>query len=224
MLDTFQPSSARARFEAIHSTLRERILLLDYPPGSRLSEEALAREFGTSRTPVRRVLARLEDEGLLRSVQSVGTLVTDVDLDMLAQTYRMRMELAELIGRVDPVPASEETLDRMRGLRTDLAALRGTHDVRQFARINNALFRAILSLTENEPLREISERLFVRTTRTWIKSIDALHFDSEVAIFERELGDIVAAVEIGDLEAVGHIRRAHISMSFQRLKRNQNRP
>jgi len=34
----------------------------------------------------------------------------------------------------------------------------------------------------------------------------------------REGGDILGAVEIGDLEAAGHIRRSHISMSFTRRR------
>ncbi|MBV9701986.1 MAG: hypothetical protein JO163_04590, partial [Methylobacteriaceae bacterium] len=41
----------------------------------------------------------------------------------------------------------------------------------------------------------------------------------EFAIFRREMEDILAAAEAGDLEAVGHIRRAHISMSFARMQR-----
>src|SRR5690606_38977516 len=55
---------ARERFERIYRILRNRICLLEYPPGARLSEEELAEEFRISRTPVRRVLARLESEGL----------------------------------------------------------------------------------------------------------------------------------------------------------------
>jgi DNA-binding GntR family transcriptional regulator len=47
-----EPSDARARFLRLHGALRTRICLLDYPPGTRLSEEALAAEFGTSRTPL----------------------------------------------------------------------------------------------------------------------------------------------------------------------------
>ena len=56
-------SGARQRFERIHRVLRDRICLLEYGPGARLSEVELAREFGISRTPVRRVLGRLEAEG-----------------------------------------------------------------------------------------------------------------------------------------------------------------
>ena len=53
-------STARARSERIYRSLRDRICLLDYPPGARLSEEELAAEFAISRTPLRKVLARLE--------------------------------------------------------------------------------------------------------------------------------------------------------------------
>ena len=54
------PPTARDRFERLHAELRDRICLLEYAPGTRLSEEALAAEFGVSRTPLRRVLGRLE--------------------------------------------------------------------------------------------------------------------------------------------------------------------
>ena len=100
-------SNAAARFQRLHAELRARICLLDYPPGTRLSEETLAAEFGTSRTPLRRVLARLEDEGLLTSRHGVGTLVTDVDLAEMAQVYALRLELAQLAGQLSPAEQAQ---------------------------------------------------------------------------------------------------------------------
>ena len=94
-----------------------RICLLDYPPGMRLSEEAMAREFGVSRTPLRRVLGRLETEGLVQSVHGVGTMVTDVDIDELAQVFALRLELAELAGTLDPAAADCGRDGRVRGAR-----------------------------------------------------------------------------------------------------------
>ena len=79
-------------------------------------------------------------------------------------------------------------------------------------------FQLLLSITGNEPLREISERLYFQTSRIWLKSISEMDLGEEMAIFSREIADILSAVEIGDLEAAGHIRRSHISMSFTRLK------
>ena len=109
-------SVSRERFERIYRTIRDRICLIEYEPGARLSEEDLAREFGVSRTPLRRVLSRLEGEGLLESRHGVGTFVIDVDLETLIPVYRLRMELAGLIGKLDPIPRTDEDLTRVRAL------------------------------------------------------------------------------------------------------------
>jgi len=209
---------ARERFERIYKTIRDRICLLEYEPGARLGEEELAREFGVSRTPLRRVLSRLESEGLLDSRHGVGTFVTDVDLDGLTQVYQLRMELAELIGRLDPVPRTDEDIARVRAIVSRCDALMGAPDPATFARINMDFFQELAAMIGNEPLRGISELLYYQTARIWLKSVPHLNLRDEIVVFRREVADILAAMELGDLEAVGHIRRSHISMSVRRMK------
>jgi DNA-binding GntR family transcriptional regulator len=63
----------------IHAYIREQILLLDLPPGSRLREERLAEHFGVSRTPIRQVLDRLEFEGLVEQGEGRGARVSALD-------------------------------------------------------------------------------------------------------------------------------------------------
>jgi DNA-binding GntR family transcriptional regulator len=223
-VDTDAGQGARGRFDRIYHTLRTRICLLDYLPGQRLREEDLAEEFEVSRTPVRRVLVRLETEGLLRSVHGVGTIVTDIDIDELEQVYHLRVELAELIGKLSPVPPDARALAAFRAVQSRCDALTEKPDTREFARINMDFFHLLNSLTGNEPLKEFSERLYYRTARMWLKTASRFSqyremLEEEIAIFQREVSDIVDAVEVGDLEAVGHIRRSHISMSFLRLRR-----
>jgi DNA-binding GntR family transcriptional regulator len=212
--------SARDRFERMHMEIRNRICLLDYAPGTRLSEEALAAEFGISRTPLRRVLTRLEGEGLLKSVHGVGTFVTDVDIEELAQTYRLRLELAELTGKLDAVAPDDTLWAEFRALSIRSKEIVRKPDPRRFAELNMDFFLALLRLTENEPLREICERLYFQTTRIWLKSVFASKIDlrDEVDVFDREVHDILRALEIGDLHAAALIQRAHISMSFQRMR------
>jgi len=215
-----QSQTARDRFDRLHAEIRRRICLLDYAPGRRLSEEALAAEFGTSRTPLRRVLVRLEAEGLLRSVHGVGTFVTDVEVEELAQTYRLRLELAELTGTLDPVAPDRLLWTEFQRLADRAHALVKDPDPRRFAELNVEFFLALLSLTGNEPLREICERLYFQTTRIWLKSIFASRIDliEEVDVFCREVDDILRALKIGDLHAASLIQRAHISMSFERMR------
>jgi DNA-binding GntR family transcriptional regulator len=82
-------------------------------------------------------------------------------------------------------------------------------------------FLALLHLTENEPLKAICERLYFQTTRIWLKTFFASRIDlhEEVDVFNREVHDILSALEIGDLHAAALIQRAHISMSFERMRR-----
>jgi DNA-binding GntR family transcriptional regulator len=212
-------SLSRERFERIYNTIRDRICLLEYEPRSWLSEEKLAQEFGMSRTPIRRVLSRLESEGLLQSRHGVGTFVTDVDLDALTQVYKLRMALAELIGQLEPIARGPADIARVRLLVERCDALGEAPSPRDFARLNMDFAQELFAMTGNKPLREISERLYYLTHRVWLKSVPRLNLRDEVAVFRREMADILAAMEIGDLEAVGHIRRSHISMSFNRMCR-----
>ncbi|MEO1986562.1 MAG: GntR family transcriptional regulator [Martelella sp.] len=217
---TTEPATGRDRLAQIHDIIRERIMMLDYPPGEKLSEVALANEFGVSRTPLRRVLAGLEDEGLLRSVHGVGTIVTDVDLEELAQVYRLRMELVVLIAHLDPAPLTVETVADFRALHERALALRQTPAPRDFAALDRDMFLAINRLSLNQPLRETGERLYFRTARIWLQAItaSAVDLENEAEIYCRETAEILAAIETGQIDALCHLRRAHIAMSFERMR------
>lgn len=210
---------ARDRYDLIHDEIRNRICLLDYLPGQKLSEFALAEEFGISRTPLRRVLARLEDEGMLRSVHGVGTFVTDVDYAELSQVYRLRRELAVLQTTLDPVPPSAALIARFEALLRRTETLKTTPSARAFSELDRDTFLTLLELTANVPLRAMSEALYFRTARIWLQQVTASQIDlmQEIEIYAGELRDILSALRLGNLDAVGHIRRGHVSMSFARM-------
>lgn len=91
---TTRTSSRRA----VYDELRGRIITLDLPPGSPLSENELAAALGVSRTPVRESLILLQQEGLVQVFPKVGTFVSRVDPDRVAdaQFLREAVELASL--------------------------------------------------------------------------------------------------------------------------------
>lgn len=212
--------TARDRFDRMYTVLRNRICLLDYPPGTRLSEEDLAAEFGTSRTPLRRVLVRLESEGLLQSVHGVGTFVTDVEIGELEQTYQLRMELAELLGVLAPNPPDPALWARLQLLSTEVRALAHMPDARRFGELNVEFFHEFHGITANLPLRDICERLFLKTSRIWLKSMAAAQINvaEEVRIFADEIDEVLRALAIGDVRSAALIHRTHISMSYARMR------
>jgi len=79
-----------------YSSIRQRILDLEFEPGELLSENGLAAEFGLSRTPIREALKRLESDGLVDVVPQQGTFVSEIrrELVMDAQYARSALECA----------------------------------------------------------------------------------------------------------------------------------
>lgn len=64
--------------DQVHQILQERILDQQYLPGERLNIDTLARELGTSSSPVREALARLGAEGLVSSSSFMGFSVAPI--------------------------------------------------------------------------------------------------------------------------------------------------
>ncbi len=219
---TADPSPLGQRHAAMHREIRQRICLLAYPPGMRLSETALAEEFGTSRTPLRRVLARLEDEGLVQSQHGVGTLVTDANARELAQVYRLRVELTAMIGRLDPVMPDTAFMADLDAMITRGEAIIKSGTAADFTRFDMDVFQLLLGLTANAPLRDTLERLYFQTKRIWHQAAIAarLDLDQEYKIFQHELEAVRLALQARDLNAVAQLQSAHISMSFERLHRH----
>ncbi|ETW12365.1 GntR family transcriptional regulator [Roseivivax marinus] len=209
--------SAEERFRKLYAELRGRICLLDYPPGTKLGEEALAAEFGVSRTPVRRVLARLSDEGLVEARHGVGTIVTDVDARELSDVYALRMELAQLAGTLSPRPVTAAIRAEARDFVDRSETLVARPEPRDFATLNMDFFDFGLRLCGNAALAETSERLYYQTARIWLQTIPRLDLRREATAFAQEIRQVAAALDADDPSAAALVRRAHISMSYRRL-------
>lgn len=94
--------------EQVHRILKERILTREIQPGQKISVPDVARALNVSRTPVTDALKRLAGEGLVIIRPRVGTFVTQLTEQDVAELFdiRLMMELhaAEVIlrnGNVD---------------------------------------------------------------------------------------------------------------------------
>ncbi len=79
--------------------LRERLEPGELPPGSRLSELALSKEIGISRTPVREALNQLAAEGLVEFTPHAGAFVKQPDPKDVEELYELREVLESFAVR-----------------------------------------------------------------------------------------------------------------------------
>ncbi|RKQ58774.1 GntR family transcriptional regulator [Vogesella indigofera] len=73
--------------------IRQRILAGEWADGSQLRQEALSRELGMSRVPVREALRQLEAEGLVNIEDNKGAVVSQLSLPEIVELLRVRVLL-----------------------------------------------------------------------------------------------------------------------------------
>jgi DNA-binding GntR family transcriptional regulator len=85
--------------EFIYRKLRNSIISLDIKPGTIISENELVKQTNISRTPIRDILKRLENEHLIEIIPQTGSRVTYIDKSMISESLFMRFALEKEIIR-----------------------------------------------------------------------------------------------------------------------------
>jgi len=205
--------------QSIYQQLRERIALLDYAPGSLLSENQLAKEFGVSRTPIRQVVQRLEFDGLVTVVRGVGTVVAPIDMLYLKQVYDLRLKLIDVIADLDARWVSAAEIRTLRALHVEVLAMVEGGTPRDLARAYLAFNETATRAIGNEPLREIADRLYYQTSRVWPQALPALDWRQEVEIAAEEIDTVATALAEGNMPLLAETRRRHMIDCIHRINR-----
>lgn len=204
----------------IHAELREQIILLDLPPGSRLREERLAEHFGVSRTPIRQVLDRLEFEGLVEQGDGRGARVSSLDPKELRDIWAMRLRIAEMVGDFLRMPKDESVLNSLEEVRGGLAEVKESRDLRQLGALYNRFHEAMLALVGNQALVRIHDLLYVQTARVWMQFLPEMDLDREVDVMAEEVGETMAALAEGTLQDLAAVRSEHMRRLLNRFNQH----
>jgi DNA-binding GntR family transcriptional regulator len=210
----------RSNATLIYDTMRQRIAIRHYAPGTWLKEQEIAAEFGVSRTPVRQALQQLGTEGLVDIKNGVGVRVTEVDDAELDQIYLLRLELTALIGRAAPKPLSPADLDGIRKVAVrlrEMVAAAEAPDISEFSGLCEVFHNLVNKIIGSPMLKQFIEVLYHQADRYWYGWMANTDPRREVDFLCHEVEETLRALEVNDFEAVGYVRRNHISMMLARM-------
>jgi len=199
-------------YEGIKTQIMNRVIA----PGSRLNIDALRREFGTSSTPIREALVRLESDGLASKFALRGyttsPLLSRRDFDDL---YELRLLLEP---RVAGRAADRQDQAGSERLAAELAGCPappkqpGYEAYRDFSAHDARLHDLICELAGNEAIRRA-----LRHTHAHVH-LFRLGYGRDLGIHAMdEHRAIVAAIRAGTASAARTAMRAHLRSSRDRL-------
>jgi DNA-binding GntR family transcriptional regulator len=190
---------------SVYERIREAIIAGGILPGSSLSEQALATEFGTSRTPVREALHRLEIERLVER-SGRGVTVRQVLPEEILDIYEVRTTLEGAAARNAATRATD--LDRMK-LRSAQQNMRdyAGDDASERARLNRRFHEAVWEASHSLTMTDLLERL---NSHLFLSAQTTLAVDERWNAALHEHDELLAAIESHDGDAARRIAEHHM--------------
>jgi DNA-binding GntR family transcriptional regulator len=198
--------------DAVYATLREAILRGDLPPGSRLGEDDLARRCGTSRTPVREALFRLETARLAQRSGRRGLVVRRISPDEIIEVFVVREAIEGLSARTAAHSATPADIVRMRRMNDALAVALESTDVDRMASINVSFHELICKVSRNGLLFEFMQQVHDR-----VRQFPATTFSrpERRALVIAEHARIIDAIEARDSDKAENTARHHMRLALE---------
>ena len=200
--------------ENIADIIRKRIIYQELEPGQKIVEQDLAKEFKTSRAPIREALRQLELEGLVNIIPNKGAYVTGISDKDVHDIYMIRSMLEGLCVRWATEHITQEQLEELdeiillseyhmdKGHSDQLTELDG--------RFHQILYEASQSrildhvLSDFHKYVQLARRTSVKTEERAIKSIG-------------EHNEILNAIKAKDAEKAGNLATIHIMHVMENL-------
>lgn len=205
--------------QKIYEVLLGRLLYGEYEPGEILNEQTLADEFGISRTPLRKVLFRLEWEKLLRIVPRTGAIVSEIEFHKMRHVFQIRFELEELAGRLAAENANNNHLKRLKKLIQACKRLAKMPQSSKDLIDLDLKFREILyDAADNPILKEQSQYLYHLTLRLTATLFNTGDWRDLVQMSHDEYQEIYQALVERNIHKAGDLRKKWLGLHLDRIK------
>lgn len=149
--------------EHVYLKLKQAIVKRYIKQGSKLVEDAIARQLGVSRTPVRAAIKRLELEGLAHFVPNKGAVVVKPTLTEIEQTFAVRAHMEKMGVELAAKAISKKEIDGLFLLIEKEKKVFDERDLDEYYVINTAFHMKIAEVSGNKVLCHYVGQLLERT-------------------------------------------------------------
>jgi DNA-binding GntR family transcriptional regulator len=208
----------------IYSTVRERIILGQYPQGSRLPEQRIGEELDVSRVPLREAVPLLERDGFVHSYPRRGAVVASWDGKAIDDLFDARLSLevgaaryaARQIARGGSMDALNVALKRAQEMVE-------AGDAYAIAQSSTAFHEAVVETSRNDLMMRLIQTISGRIT--WLFYMTS-GLPAEEAFHDHVL--LRDAIASGNDRVAESVAYAHIERdrqpTFEAMREQLDRP
>lgn len=205
-----------ARRPSLTVALHTRIRTGDLPPGTHLTEVALSREYGVSRSPVRAALRDLSAQGLVTIEPNRGAFVTQWTTSDTAEVMMLR-SLLEAHGAARAARTCTATqladIDAACSRMDEVVVTAGPDSRGELDRLNRTFHQAVLSAANAPRLTTLVRGLMEAPP------VASYHYYADTHI-DRSLRDhrlIAEAIRHHDASTAHDLMSAHLKVAYTRI-------
>jgi DNA-binding GntR family transcriptional regulator len=158
--------------ERAYRELRDRIVTLRLPPGTVLREDALMRELGIGRTPLREAVKRLALENLVAVQPRRGTFVAAVDAADIVHITEVRAELEGFAAALASRRMQPAGRQRAEAMLREIEELGRGHDQDALMQADERIHHFVWEESGNPYLVTTLERYYALSLRVWYVVLD----------------------------------------------------
>jgi DNA-binding GntR family transcriptional regulator len=199
--------------DLVYRLLKKRVLTLPAQQGAFLTEAEVCRVTGTSRTPVREALLRLESEGLLQILPKKGAFVPPLAEAEVVAVMQARGLVEEWCAR-DAARSNDGAAEELHRRLREQEALRS--DPIAFIECDREFHRTLVLAAGNPFVADFYESLRDRQVRMGLHVVVNSAARMEVVLAEH--GAIVDAIRSGDPEGAAAAVATHLAKSLAALR------
>lgn len=153
-----------------YDKIKNMIVTNELAPGELISENALAKTLGISRTPIREAIFILEAEGFINTIPNKGSVVVKFDMEDIIEFMQIREALEGIAARI---AADRGNTVIFEGILEELEEIKDTYDETQveiMLSIGRRLHKEILMATGNSRLQKMLDNLYSQLDRIMVLS------------------------------------------------------
>jgi len=200
--------------EKIFQQLRADIISQKLKPGQAIREDELAQSYGISRTPIREMLRKLEQEDLVKVVPNKGAFVSELTQKDIEEVLEIRISLESAAARLAASKLTSEDLAQLKEIEKQLDSAVKLEDSILSFEADSRLHKLILRAAGNVRAHRIINNLMGQILR--IRFISG-HKPGRIFTTVSEQKQIVKALISMDPDRAEVAMRVHLTNAMKLL-------